>query len=64
MKRQAKVVSPQVIVFVPQEGVGVALKAQAGHVVTYRASPEASLIYTVFTKKFKKTVKKGGTPCF
>ena len=47
------------IVFVPQEGVGVALRVQVGHVVTYRASPEGSLIYTVFTKKFQKRSKRG-----
>ena len=49
----------------PREGVAVAMKAQAGHVFTYHASPEGSLSYTVFTKKFQKTVKKkGGTPYF
>ena len=37
--------------------------AQVGYVVTYHASPEGSLIYTVFTKKVSKTVKKrGGVP--
>ena len=43
----------------PQECVGVALEVQVGHVVTYHGSPEGSLIYTVFTKKVSKTVKKG-----
>ena len=42
------------IVFVPWEGVGVALGAQVGHAVTYRGSPVGSLIYTVFTKKCQK----------
>ena len=44
----------------PREGVGVALGAQVWHVVTYRGSPEDTLIYTVFTKNGQK----GGTPCF
>ena len=47
-----------------REGVGVALVAQVGQVVTYRASPEGRLIYTVFTKKVSKMDQKGGTPCF
>ena len=42
-----------------QEAMGVALGVQVGHVVTYRASPEGSLIYTVFTKKFQKRSKRG-----
>ena len=42
----------------------MALGAQVGHVVTYRGSPEGSLIYTVFTKKVLKTVHKGGTTVF
>ena len=43
----------------PREGVGVALGAQVGHVVTYRGSPEGSLIYTFFTKKYQKRSKMG-----
>ena len=43
----------------PREGVGVALGAQARRVVTYRGSPEGSLIHTVFTKKCQKRSKKG-----
>ena len=42
-------------------GVGVALGAQVGHVVTYLDSPEGSLIYTALTKKRQKRSKKGGT---
>ena len=42
--------------------MGVALRVQVGHVVTYRASPEGSLIYTIFTKKFQKRSKKGHPP--
>ena len=47
----------------PQEGVGVALGAQVGHVVTWHGSPEGSPIYTNFTKKCQKTVKRE-TPVF
>ena len=43
----------------PREGVGVALGAQVGHVVTYRACSEGSLIYAVFTKKCQKRSKRG-----
>ena len=43
----------------PREGVGVALGAHVGHVVTYCGSPEGALIYTVFTKKCQKWNKKG-----
>ena len=50
-------------IIMPWEGVGVALGAQVGHVVTYRDSPEGSLIYTVFTKKCQKWTKRG-TPYF
>ena len=42
------------IIILPREGVGVALKAQVVQWVTYHASPEGSLIYTVFTQKFQK----------
>ena len=48
---------PQLTVSVPREAM--ALKAQAGHAITYRASPEGSLIYTVFTKKCQKRSKRG-----
>ena len=37
----------------PREGVGAA-RAQVGHVVANRGSPEVPLIYTVFTKKYQK----------
>ena len=50
------------IVFVPREGVGVALGVQVGQVgrvVTYHASPEGSLTYTVVTKTFQKRSKRG-----
>ena len=47
----------------PQEGVGVALGAQVGHLVTYRDPPEGALIYTVFTKSVKNG-PKGGYPLF
>ena len=47
----------------PREGVGVTLGAQVGHVVTYRGSPEGSLLYTVFAKKCQKR-SKGGYPLF
>ena len=40
----------------------MALGAQARRVVTYRGSPEGSLIYTVFTKKCQKRSKKGVPP--
>ena len=53
---------PQLTVFMPREGAGVALRAQARHVVTYRGSPEWSLIYTVFAKKCQKRSKKGVPP--
>ena len=36
--------------------------AQVAQVVAYRASPEGSLIYTVFTKKCQKRSKKGVPP--
>ena len=49
----------QVSKIMPREGVGVALGARVGHVVTYRGSPEVSLIYTVFTKKCQKRSKRG-----
>ena len=42
-----------------REGVGVALGARVGHVVTYRGLPKESLIYTVFTKKCQKQSKRG-----
>ena len=42
----------------PQEGVGVALGAQVGHVVTYRGLSKGSLIYTAFTKKCQKRSKR------
>ena len=48
----------------PREGVGVALGAQVGHVVTNHGSPEGPLIYTVFYQKVSKTEQKGGTPYF
>ena len=48
----------------PREGVGVALGAQVGHVVTNHGSPEGPLIYTVFTKKGQKRNKKGVPPIF
>jgi len=41
----------------PEEGVGVALGAQAGQVAA--RPPEGSLIYTVFTKKCQKRSKRG-----
>ena len=41
-----------------REGVGVALGTQVGHVVTYRASPEGYLIYTVFAKMVKHGQKE------
>ena len=44
------------MVIMPREGVGVALGAQ---VVTYRGSPEGSLIYRVFAKKCQKRSKRG-----
>ena len=53
------ITQPQLTVFVPREGVGVALGAQVGHVVAYFGSPEGSLINTVFTKKCQKRSKKG-----
>ena len=40
----------------------MALGAQAVHVVTYRGSPEGSLMYTGFTKKCQKRSKKGVPP--
>ena len=43
----------------PREGVGVALGAQVRHLVTYRDPREATLIYTVFTKKCQKRSKRG-----
>ena len=46
------------------EGQGVALGAQLGQVVTNHSSPEGSLIYTVFTKKFQKRSKRGVPPIF
>ena len=48
----------------PLEGVGVALVAQVGQVITYRGSPEGPLIYTVFTKKCQKWTKRGLPPVF
>ena len=47
-----------------QEGVAVALGAQAGHLVTYRdPPPEGALIYTVFIPKSVKNSAKSGYPC-
>ena len=37
--------------------VGVALGARVWHVITYRGSPEDSLIYGVFTKTGQKGVR-------
>ena len=37
----------------------MALGAQVEHVVTYRGSPEGSLVFTVFTKKCQKRSKMG-----
>ena len=48
----------------PLEGVGQALGAHVGQVVTYRGSPDGCLIYTVFTKKCQKWTKKGAPPVF
>ena len=48
----------------PREGVGEALGAQVRHLVTYRDPPEGTLLYTVFTKKCQKPVKKGVPPVF
>ena len=42
----------------------MALGAQAGHVVTYRGSPEEFIVHTVFTKKCQKWNKKGVPPVF
>ena len=50
---------PYLTVAIPREGVGVALGAQVGYVVTCRGSPEGSLIYTVFTKRCQKRSKMG-----
>ena len=50
----------QAIIIRPREDVGVALGAQVVQVVTNHSSPEGSLLYTVFTKKFQKRSKKGG----
>ena len=47
----------------PAPCVGVAVGAQVWHVVTYRGSPEDTLMYTVFTKKCQKR-SKGGYPLF
>ena len=55
---------PQLTVFMPREGVGLALGAQVGRVVTNHGSLEGPLIYTVFTKKCKKWTKKGVPPVF
>ena len=43
-------------------GRGSGSGVQVGHVVTYCASPEGSLIYTAFTKKFQKRSKNGYPP--
>ena len=37
----------------------MAVGAQVWHMVTYRGSPEDTLIYTVFTKKCQKRSKRG-----
>ena len=47
----------------PREGVGVALDAHMGHVVTYRGSPEGPNLHR-FYQKVLKTVKKGVPPVF
>ena len=47
----------------PWEGVGVALRAQVGHVVTYRGSLEGPNLPCVH-QKVSKTVQKGVTPVF
>ena len=54
----------QVSKIMHREGVGVALGAQVGDVITYRGSPEGSLIYTVFTKKCQKWTERGVPPVF
>ena len=50
---------PHLTVIMPGEGVEVALGAQVRHLVAYRYPPEATLIYTVFTKKCQKRSKRG-----
>ena len=55
---------PQLTIFMPREGAGVALRSQVRHVVTYRDPPEGTVLYTVFTKKCQNGPKRGCYPLF
>ena len=55
---------PQLTIFMPRVGVGVALGAQARFLVTYLNPPGGTLLYTVFTKKCQKRCKKAVPPFY
>ena len=50
---------PRLTIFMPREGVGVALVAQVGHLVTYCDPPEGTLLTPLLPKIGQKRVKRG-----